>query len=125
MAGSESVALEYLVACKVCAPLATEEPPQLAWNFTGIVLLNLNARTGSPKLPPVPFATSPPIGDKNPVKPSAARVTPNEQVFMFPEASTAVQTTVLTPTAKLALPEAGAQVTVVGTPELSLDIGAG
>ena len=71
--GSESTELEYFAACNVCKPVAVGLPPQLDVNFTGIVLPELNARRGSAKLPPVPLATSPPIGDRNPVNPSAAR----------------------------------------------------
>src|SRR5258705_3008867 len=50
--GSESTEFEYFAACKVCTPVATGVPLQLVWNFTGIVLPNLNARMGSAKLPP-------------------------------------------------------------------------
>src|SRR5215831_767057 len=95
MAGAESTALEYFVACSVCTPVLTGVPPQLAENLIGMVLPSLNARSGAPKLPPVLRATSPPIGERNPVKPSGARVTVNEQELVLPAASTAVHTTVV------------------------------
>jgi len=123
--GSESTELEYFVACSVCTPVAIGVPPQPARNLTGIVLPSLNALRGSEKLPPVPRATSPPIGERNPVKPSGARVTVNEQVLLLLEASTAVHKTGVAPTGKLALPEAGAQVTVGCGSQVSLPVGAG
>src|SRR5262245_57924213 len=69
MAGSESTLFEYFVTCSVCTPVLTGLPPQLAENLMGMVVPNLNARIGSAKLPPVPKATSPPMGDRKPVKP--------------------------------------------------------
>src|ERR1035437_3951681 len=96
--GSESTELENFVACNVCKPVAIGLPPQLDVNFAGIVLPSLNARRGAAKLPPVSLPTSPAIGAKKPVKPSGARVTVNEQVAVFPDASFAVQTTVVVPT---------------------------
>ena len=63
----------YLTACKRCTPVSTAEPPHEAVNFTGIMLPILNVRTGLAKLPPV--VSAPPMGDRNPAKPSGARVT--------------------------------------------------
>src|SRR5882762_16193 len=77
IAGSESVWLPHLIACRVCTLVSKGEPPQEAENFTGIVLFNLNVRNGSAKLPPA--ASAPPIGARNPVNPSGVRVTINEQ----------------------------------------------
>ncbi len=93
-------------------------------NFTGIVLPKLNARRGSAKLPPVVLATSPPIGGKKPVKPSGARVTVNEQVALFPDASFVVQTTVVVPTLKPD-PLGTEYVTRGAGSMLSLTVGAG
>src|SRR5689334_6020659 len=87
-------------------PESTGLPPQAAWNLTGIVLPNLNARTGLAKLPPVESA--PPIGGRKPVKSSAARVTVNEQLALLVAVSVAVQITVVEPTGK-SDPEAGVQ----------------
>jgi len=60
----------------------------------------LKVRSGLAKLPPV--ASAPPMGDKKPVNPRAARVTLNEQVLTFPLASVAVPLSVVVPTGKLA-----------------------
>ena len=49
-------------------PVTSGWPKQIALNFTGIVLFNLNDRTGFAKLPPVPSSIAPPIGDRKPLK---------------------------------------------------------
>src|SRR5688572_18645594 len=48
IAGSETVELLYLMACSVWIPVISAPPPfsQVAPNFTGIVLPNLNDLTG-------------------------------------------------------------------------------
>ena len=55
IAGSESVALLYLMACSVWIPVINAAPPfrQVAPNFTGMVLPSLKDLRGSAKLPPV------------------------------------------------------------------------
>src|SRR5678815_5827491 len=64
---SPSVAFDILIAWSVWTPVVSGCPKQIAVNFTGIVLFNLNARIGSLKVPPFPSSTAPPIGDRNPL----------------------------------------------------------
>ena len=100
-------------------PASRGESPQEAENFTGIVLLNLNARNGSAKLPPV--TSAPPIGGRKPANPSGERVTLKEQLEILPLASLAVDVTAVVPTGKPD-PEAGVEVTVAEGSQLSLAV---
>ena len=119
IAGSESVWLLHLMACRVWTPVSTGEPPQDAENFTGIVLFNLNVRNGSAKLPPA--ASAPPMGERNPVKLNDARVTVNVQLEAFPLASVAVEAMVVVPIGKPE-PDAGVEVTAGEGLQLSLAV---
>ena len=106
-------------------PVSTSEPPHVALNFTGMVLLSLNVCSGSLKLPPVESA--PPIGDRKPanwkVEAAVSTVTVNEQEASLPEVSRAVHWTVVVPAGNTE-PEAGWHVTLA-LEQWSLAEGAG
>ena len=105
----------YLMAWRVWTPVSTGELSQVALNFMGMVLFDLNERSGLAKLPPV--ASAPPMGERKPVnwkvEADVSTVTVNEQRALFPPASVAVQFTVVVPTGNTE-PESGLQTRVVG-----------
>src|SRR5437016_6248945 len=113
------------MAWRVWTPVSTSELSQVALNFTGMVLFDLNERSGLSKLPPV--ASAPPMGERKPVnwkvEADVSTVTVNEHEAELPETSRAVQLTVVIPAGKTD-PDDGLHVTV--TPEqLSLAEGVG
>src|SRR5438105_3773281 len=102
---------EYLITCSRWMPERTVDPPQAAVNLTGMVLFSLKVGSGLVRLPPV--ASAPPTGARNPVKAKieALTVTVNEPEAVLPDASCAVQLTVVTPAGNTE-PEGGLQVTL-------------